>query len=31
MIKAFRLAWADRQVQAVILTGAGDEGVLHRR
>ncbi len=25
MIKALRLAWADRQVQAVILTGAGDK------
>jgi dihydroxynaphthoic acid synthetase len=25
MIKAFRLAWADRQVRAVILTGAGDK------
>ncbi len=25
LIKAFRLAWADRQVQSVILTGAGDK------
>ena len=25
LIKAFRLAWADRQVQAVILTGAGEK------
>jgi naphthoate synthase len=25
MIKAFRQAWADRQVRAVILTGAGDK------
>jgi 2-ketocyclohexanecarboxyl-CoA hydrolase len=25
MIKAFRLAWADRQVQSVILTGAGEK------
>lgn len=25
LIKAFRAAWADRQVQAVILTGAGDK------
>ena len=25
LIKAFRSAWADRQVQAVILTGAGDK------
>lgn len=25
MIKAFRLAWADQQVRAVILTGAGDK------
>ncbi len=25
LIKAFRLAWADRQVQAVILTGAGQK------
>jgi dihydroxynaphthoic acid synthetase len=25
MIKAFRLAWADRQVQAVILTAIGDK------
>jgi dihydroxynaphthoic acid synthetase len=25
LMKAFRLAWADRQVQAVILTGAGDK------
>src|SRR5674536_206728 len=25
MIKAFRAAWADRQVQSVILTGAGEK------
>lgn len=25
MIRAFRLAWADREVRAVILTGAGDK------
>lgn len=25
LIRAFRLAWADRKVQAVILTGAGDK------
>jgi dihydroxynaphthoic acid synthetase len=25
LIKAFRLAWADRKVQAVILTGAGEK------
>jgi len=25
LIKAFRLAWADRKVQSVILTGAGDK------
>jgi dihydroxynaphthoic acid synthetase len=25
LIKAFRAAWADKQVQAVILTGAGDK------
>ena len=25
LIKAFRLAWADHQVQSVILTGAGDK------
>ncbi|HLN77905.1 MAG TPA: enoyl-CoA hydratase-related protein, partial [Nocardioidaceae bacterium] len=25
MIKAFRLAWADKQVQSVILTGAGEK------
>jgi naphthoate synthase len=25
LIKAFRLAWADRQVQSVIFTGAGDK------
>jgi len=25
LIRAFRLAWADRQVQAVILTGAGEK------
>src|ERR1700744_4623989 len=25
MVKAFRSAWADRQVQAVILTGAGNK------
>ena len=25
LIKAFRLAWADRQVRSVILTGAGDK------
>lgn len=25
LIKAFRLAWADRQVRAVILTGAGEK------
>ena len=31
LIKAFRRAWADRHVQAVILTGAGDESLLHRR
>ncbi len=30
MINAFRRAWADNGVQAVILTGAGGEGVLHR-
>ncbi len=31
LIKAFRLAWADKAVQVVILTGEGREGVLHRR
>src|SRR3954454_20137453 len=25
LIRAFRTAWADRQVQAVILTGAGEK------
>ena len=29
MINAFRRAWADRNVQAVILTGAGELSLIH--